>query len=177
MVVQSIDGKLVIFEHKKLCVVGCIGNLRNPLEQFDELYKNESIEFAPVRNEENRKFLAAFSFNPVIDITLAQYLRESSIVTYSLDKNGSKSFVEDIIKRSGFIPSEPDKDFIESIGREVSLVETTTYNLCTSISQLLSQDLDKVFGAVRYCNFLKQYRGLSEEDGFRLAKDRFGLKR
>ena len=122
MVVQSIDGKLVIFEHEKLCVVGCIGNLRNPLEQFDELYKNESVEFAPVRNEENRKFLAAFSFNPVVDITLAQYLHESSIVTYSLDKDGSKSFVEDIIKRSGFILSEPDKNFIETIGREVNLL-------------------------------------------------------
>ncbi len=171
---RSLDRNFVIWEYEKLCVLGLL--MYPPsLEKITQLRQEMSLEFAPVRKEEGREFLAGISFNPVADITIAQYLIESSLVIYSVDKERSRVFAEDLGKRYGFISFPPDQPFIKTLEREIEMVEMRTYDLCVSISQSIHKKLEDVFGAVRYVNFLERYRGLSGSESRKKASQRFNI--
>lgn len=112
--------KLVFFEYERLYVIGALGRLEKLLGDIESLYSNESLEFAPVKQEANRDFLAAFNFRPVVDVTFVRCpSSESSIVSYSLSKNKSIELINDLIKKIGFATEFPRDDFTDTIKREI----------------------------------------------------------
>jgi hypothetical protein len=175
---RSIEGKIVTWEYEQFCSHGIVGRLDMELEELNKLYSDNTIEFAPVKKEVGRDFLAAFCFEPAVDVTLVRaWNGEASIVTYSLNKNGSKQLMKDIVNKSQFSVYEPDQDFIRTIEGEIKLLETQNYNLCKLIAEMLNEDLEKVVGAVRYSNFISRYKGFSEPKSMRVAIEKFKLPR
>ncbi|MGC8812173.1 MAG: hypothetical protein ACP5O8_01125 [Candidatus Aenigmatarchaeota archaeon] len=173
---RSIEDKIVVWKYEELYVLGVEGELRMGLEELRELYKNTPVEFAPVKNEYIRDFLAAFLFEPPIDVTIARALDgEASIVTYSLDKDRSKQLVGDIVNKSQFSLYYPREAFIRTIEGGM-LFEILTYKLCKRIANELKESLEKVVGAVRYSNFLS-YKGFSESEAIMVACKKFRLPR
>ncbi len=171
---RSFDGNFVIWEYEKLCVLGLL-MYPSSLEKIAQLRQGSSLEFAPVRKEEGREFLAGISFDPAADITIAQYLFESSLVMYSIDKERSRVFAEDLGKKCGFLSFPPDKRFIKTLEREIEMVEMRTYDMCSSISRAIHKKLENVFGAIRYMNFLKMYQGLSDSESRKKASQKFDI--
>jgi len=175
---RSIEDKIVTWEYEQFCSHGILGRLEMELEELSRLYSYSTIEFAPVKKEVGRDFLAAFCFKPIVDFTLVRTRDgEASIVTYSLNKNGSKQLMKDIVNKSQFSVYEPDQEFIRTIEGEIKLLETQTYNSCKLIAGMLKEDLEKVVGAVRYSNFLNRYKGFSEPESMRVAIEKFKLPR
>jgi len=174
---RSIENNLVIWEYEKLAVLGVYGRLDKPLEEIIELYNDSQLEFGRVKKEPNRDFLAAFYFEPPIDVTLVKTEgNEGSIVTYSLDRGESKKLIDKMVEISGLIIHKPEMDFIETIENEVRYIETLTYEKCRQIPEYLNADLERIFGAVHYANFLNKYKGFSQEDSMKMAADRFSVK-
>lgn len=100
---RSIEDKIVVWEYEQFYVHGVEGRLETKLEKLSELYKDSLIEFAPVKKEYGRDFLAGFCFKPVVDVTLARaWNGEASIVTYGLNRNGSKQLMNEIVNKSHF---------------------------------------------------------------------------
>jgi len=172
----SLEENLVFLEYEKLCVLGVLGKYSGGLNEVKNLYKKEDVEFAPVKEEVGRNFLAGFSFKPVVDITIVQCPNEASIVTYSLDKNGSGDFVKDLIARSDFDPFLPEQKFIEQLRMEIGLIEEITYKAYISMSKALGCDIENVFGTIRYCHFLKSYIGMSDLESMTRASKQFCLR-
>lgn len=175
---SRLDGALIIIAYRRLRVLGTIGRLDMALEDARELYKS-SWELAPVQKSPERDFLAAFCLEPPIDITLARYPADASIVTYSLDETASRMAIAGIVRDTGFVPYPPFDSFAEILRRETEDVETQTYAMCERAAGLLQADFEKVFAAIRYGNFLFQYhRGLfSHDESSRKAMEQFGLPR
>lgn len=174
---RSIEDKFVVWEYERLCILGLIGRLETPLERLNEYELN--IEFAPVKKEfangRTRDFLAGFCFDPLVDVTIVKTQNDSSIVTYSLDKKRSKKLVDELVQKSGFIPYEPEENFIEVIEYDIELLETETYEICKKISQLANMSFENTFGMIRYANFLHRYKGFSMHDSLEEASKKFNL--
>ena len=172
----STEGNFAIWEYERLSVVGARGKLEEPLYTASRLY-HFGLEFAPVQKQPKRDFLAGFCFLPApIDVTLVRTEeKDASIVTYSLDKDESVELIDRLSERLGFYPCSPDDGFTNMIGSEIAVVETITYDQCQKISRMLGVDLEKAFGAVRYTNFLNNYRGLSPVEAMAKAAETFGL--
>jgi hypothetical protein len=177
---RSTDGKFVIWRYDRLRVLGILGILERQLDELEELFKDKSqiFEFAPVKKELGRDFLAAFYLDPPIDFTVVRNLSgESSIVTYSLDEDKSREIIDSFVERSGFIPRKPDPDFVETIETEFFYLERITYENCLGASVAENIDLERIFGAVRYANFLYSYRKIPFPDSRKKAHEKFGLEK
>ena len=179
---EELQGELFAWEYARLAVLGTVGMLERSLQSIEELYadktKKQQIVFAPVQRQLGRDFLAAFHFEPAIDVTIVRTPeREASVVTYSLDKEVSKKFLVDFVQRTGFVPyiSLP-RNFVEMTKSELILIEKSNYNMCTACAELLNVNDDKMFGAMRYANFLHMYNGVSFPESKRMAFRRFGLR-
>lgn len=163
------------FQYRNLYVRGVLGSLEKPLEEIDDICKNEQLEFASVKVETQRDFLAGFCFNPIIDITIDKCKNnESSIVAYSLDNDRSAKVIDDIIKKSGFEVQEPELEFMATVGHEFD-IEKHSYDITEKISEYLNAKLEKAWGAIRYMNFLMMYNKYPQEKSMQTATKKFGL--
>src|SRR5438309_483127 len=129
----SLNEALIERKYDNLVILGVEGRLTRGLESIQSLYldKSQEFEFAPVKKERDRDFLAAFYINPPVDLTIAQYpSTEASIVTFSLSKEKSKELIEDVVKKSDFLPVKPDLSFIELLENEMLNLQGSSYELC-----------------------------------------------
>lgn len=179
---MSTEKELLVWSYDRLRVLGLQGTLRRGLDEIERLYSDdENFEFAPVKIEPKRYFLAAFHFSPPIDITVTKALPDSynpddtAIVLFSLDEPKSREILKEFIKRSGFLPNRLDVNFLMGLETELSILETSTYDGCVLLENRLKVDLDSIFGAVRYSNFLHRYKGKTDYEGKKIAVAKFGL--
>ncbi|MBI4020466.1 MAG: hypothetical protein HY367_03975 [Candidatus Aenigmarchaeota archaeon] len=171
----SEEGYIATWEYERLYIVGLHGLLGTPLEWIGDLYDEGAVEFAPVKKEPGRDFLAGFSYRPPVDVTLVRKNNgDSSIVACGLDKMESKKLVSGIALKSGMAYHKPSKTFREDI-EESLIIEALTYELCGNISCHVEKDVEDVFGAVKYAHFLVHYSGLAEDGAYRAAGKRFGI--
>ncbi len=163
------------FQYRNQYVRGVLGRLESPLEEIDDVCKTEQLEFAPVKVEAQRDFLAGFCFSPIIDITIDKCRNnEASIVAYSLDNDRSAKVIDYIIKKAGFEVQEPELEFMATVGHEFD-IEKHSYDLAEQISGYLNGELEKVWGAIRYINFLQLYRRCPQEESMQTAIKKFEL--
>lgn len=183
----SVDDGVVAFEYGKLCRFGVQGALRTPPVEERELYRRvPRASVAAVRREptENpfasnqREFLAIFYFEPPIDATVVRGQNsDSSIVTCGLNKAEARSCLDELILALGFAPRHnPSQEFVAAMRVEFP-VEVATYSVCANICRIFpAMKLEKVFGTCHYANFLHRYKQVSEEEGLRVASERFNTE-
>lgn len=172
---SSIENNVVVWQYEDMSVLGVLGRLEKSLEDV-ALYQDKFIEFAPIKKEPKRDFLAVFYFNPPTDFTILKYPDgNASIVTYGLDKAGSIKLVNNISKFCSFQARYPDEEFINTIGSEVATFEVSSYMNCKEAARITNTDVGKVYAAMRYGNFLNRYRGLLFEESQEAAALKFRL--
>jgi len=171
----SLNDALVEKRYDSLIILGVRGRLNKSLESIHPMYSDKKeFEFAPVKKEQNRDFLATFNADPPVDLTIDLYpTSESSIVTFSLNKEKSKELIEDLVNKSGFAPVKPDLSFIEQVD-EMFYLQRSSYEACLFLSKRMKTNLEKVFGATWYANFLS-YKGLSTEECMQFATKKYGI--
>ncbi|PIN89994.1 hypothetical protein COU57_04750 [Candidatus Pacearchaeota archaeon CG10_big_fil_rev_8_21_14_0_10_32_14] len=173
MTCKLID-KAQIFEHERLTMIGIAGTTSTPLNDIEELIRKryDSAEIAEVQNHEKRDFLATFFTDPVIDLTFDQSNKtDTGIIAYSLNKQTLSKIIDDIASSISFVPYENQPPYWES-GFEI---EKLTYGKSELISQVLHQPLEKIFGIIRYANFLSMYNGFPRERAQTLAFKKFDV--
>lgn len=172
---SSIENNVVVWQYEDMSVLGVLGRLEKSLEDV-ALYQDKFIEFAPVKKEPKRDFLAAFYFNSPTDFTILKYPDgNASIVTYGLDKAESIKLVNNISKFCSFQARYPDEEFINTIRSEVATFEVSSYMNCKEAARITNTDVGKVYAAMRYGNFLNRYRGLGFEESQEAAALKFRL--
>lgn len=175
--IQTIDDKIVTWEYEQLCVVGTLGHIQTRLEIPRVVYKERKVGFAPIKKEERRRFLAGF-YTPIpTDITIVQLTTgtSSSIVLYSLRKPEAKELLQAIVQSTNFRCEEPSESFLQEIKRSIELIEIDAYKACKKLAERKDRDEEKVFGAIRFANFLNQYVGLEQGESIGKAAKKFGL--
>ncbi|MBW2981418.1 hypothetical protein KY343_00930 [Candidatus Woesearchaeota archaeon] len=161
-------------QYEKLSVRCVQGMLGISLDELAKLYADDLIEFAPVKKENNRHFLAGMYIESPVDVTVDKYFdNRSSIVAASLDHDRSKEVVYDIAEKSGFYAAKPEQSFIGSMNQTMPL-EIKTYEI-SKILEVAGASLEKWWGLYHYINLLIQYKGLPEDEATRKAVDRFGI--
>ena len=166
----------VEWRFKGLYVMGVMGKCDIPLDKWSQICNTHQLEFAPVKEERYRDFLAAFSVQTPLDITIAQYSRgseETSIVVYGCEENISREIVGGIIRNSGLIASIPSSAFVSQLSMEIRNVNIGTYLQLEEVARLTQRPIERVFGQAHYANFLNLYKGLPDEEAFRLAEIKF----
>ena len=171
----NVQENIAEWSYDKLHVLGLIGNCVSPLENLSKHFKHEQFEFAPVKNERNRDFLAGFHFKPAVDITVVRANGESSIVNFSLNREKSRDIADRLSKSMGLIIKKPYRDFILDI-EGIMDIEVEAYHRYDRIASIFKVDIDKAFGVVRYSNFLQRYKNYNEEDSMRYACQMFDVK-
>ncbi len=171
---HSINGNYVNWNYEHLYIIGIEGDLDITLEEVIKRNK-DLVEFAPVKKEPNKDFLAGICFEPVTDITIAKGFHScASILTKSLDNEKSKKLIMNIVKNSQFNCIKPSYDFINCLDYDMPL-NVLLYESCKKLSQLINADLTKLFGACIYANLLTRYCGYKKENVIKQSAKRFGI--
>lgn len=176
--VNEFRDRVAIYEHERLVFAGVAGTMERKLEDVgSELHKRFSnIEIAPLQPQRGRDFLPIMEFETPLDITLDQYNPvENSIVIYGLNKPRILETMEEISSLGGFVPHNPQSHDVRQTWQKELEIEKRTYEMCEQIASALHQPLEKVFGLVRYTNFLMQYLYMGGKDAQRLASKKFGI--
>ena len=162
-------------QYKELSIRCVQGTLNRSLDELAELYADDPIEFAPVKQERNRRLLAGKYIEPPVDVTVDKYLdNRSSVVVSSLDHDKSVEITDDIVKRSGFSVFKPEKDFINCMNQTM-LLEIEVYNSSKILAAAAGITFEKAWSISHYANFLGQYKGYPGRVGMRKTLDSFGL--
>lgn len=167
--------EFVEWRFKNFYAIGVIGICDSPLENWSNYLNNSTFEFFPIKNEKYRDFLAVFSFNPILDISVAHYHKnkETSIVSYGLDEEKSRKIVDELAERASLIKIIPSISFVNQISMEVEKLNVPTYLLCEEIAVKTGNTLEKILGRIYYANSLIRYKGLSDDLAMKLAEKRF----
>ena len=173
---RTMSNNLVTWNYEDLYLHGMLGYLEMPLEDVAGKCKDTVLDFAPVKPETNRDFLAAFGYQPPIDFTLVRmHDGESSIVTYSLNKDATEHVIARFIQDTNFKPIAPTSSFVAEVGVIAEIVEIDTYSDMKKVTEIEKVDFEKLFGMVRYAHFLNAYCHISSPESQRRAAKRFGL--
>ena len=177
MIKRSIEENIILWDYGKLSIMGVLGrfNSNRSLEDLTELGEM-GFDVAPIKKETKRDVLAAIYFNPPIDFTIVKLLYKDfvSVVSFSLNKNENMEILKTFMEKARYISTEPYKEFIEEI-EEGFGAEIAAYHKCILISMKVKCDLERVFGAIRYCNFLHQYKGYSGMESLTMAIEQYNL--
>ena len=174
---DSIDDKILEYSYEDLCVLASKGILQNELKTANLSVKDNNVEFASEKKEDDRIFLAGFSFKPITDITVVQdRYSGTSLVTYSLSSKNNKLRIMDFHKRLlnliGIKNLQKDNKFIREMEIDM-LIERETYEGCKFISKNYPNAyFDNVFGMIRYANFLQRYKGIESRKANKLAAEK-----
>jgi len=164
-----------VYKYERLFARGVQGGLKQTLQEIFPDGSTGPLEFAPVKIEPRREFLAGFYASPPIDITLDRYpTGDASVLAYSLNPESLEKTVNDVVERSDMDIIQPKKDFIATVGNEI-LIEIKTYNMAKNIAERLYVDLENVWGMVHYMNFLSRYYGMSDQHAVKKASKKFGV--
>jgi len=166
-------GNYVRFMHERLNIFGLLFREGIKLDEIHELFPK--IEFAQVKKAIERDFLAGFCMEPIIDLTFVKLPNlNGSIVAYTLQETEAEKVIEDIVKAAGFITRDPTYSFADILGSEFP-IEKESYESSQLIANVTENDVEKVFGAVRYSSFLINYKGLPENESMGIASKKFGI--
>jgi len=164
---------LMLWEHEKLCVVGCLGKLESGLEEIPK--KLHGWDFANVEYNADSEFLGGFRLKPTIDITIEKNsTKETHIMAYSLQRESCVKNVRDATTKIGFRYLFPAAQFAVS-KLSNALIEIETYNTCKNIAKATGDDVELVCGAIRYTHFLTYYKKIPQETSIMLAAKAFNL--
>lgn len=171
---KSVNGNMVEWCYGSLVIYGVLGRMGCELSDFAEKYEGKRFEFGSVRDEGHRDFLAGFHHNPTVDVTIAQSSR-TSIVTVSLDQEGSKEALDHLIEALEFKAGIPYANFILDMNSSLG-IEMIGYNRCSELAKTLEIPFEKLFEVVRYANFLKRCVG-SGDGALSEAAERYGCQK
>ncbi|MEA3430395.1 MAG: hypothetical protein U9R08_03930 [Nanoarchaeota archaeon] len=158
-------------EHKKLYIRGIEGTLDMPLSDISV----DTIEFAPVKQEDYRTFLPGFRYGPSVDVTIVQPLNApASVLVYTLSRGGAISSINDIIESTGMKPTSLNEEFVSAI-ESAMFLEEETYKMAKVIAKSQRENFGKVWSGIRYARFLK-YFSLSGDEAISLACRKYNLK-
>lgn len=169
---------LILYEYKELVFAGITGTMERELYKTGPLISAQypNIEVSPIQFQSKRRFLALFGDNPTLDITLDQYNPiENSMVGYALNKRRLIGRMGWLSKLIGFVPHQKQDLTVAQTWEREFEIERAGYASYEKLSSLTKQPLEKVFGLVRYTNFLAQYIGKSEEESMKLASKKFNV--
>lgn len=163
-------------QYEKLSVRCVQGTLDRSLDELAELYADDPIEFAPVKQERNRRVLEGMYIEPPADVTVDKYLEDrASIVVLNLDHDRCTEIVDDIIKRSGFSVIKPEQDFIGCMNR-IMLLEIEVYKASEMLAAAVGITFEEAWSISHYTKFLCISKECQGKIGMRKALNRFGLE-
>ncbi|MEM7813475.1 MAG: hypothetical protein QW548_01070 [Candidatus Aenigmatarchaeota archaeon] len=173
----AIERHVIALEYGKLCALGACGRLQMPLDDVEGLYADGQLEFAPVKPEHGKDFLAAFHLYPPVDITAVRMADgKASIAAYSLDKPKSLLLVEGFVEKTGFELRKPSPDFTKALLDELKALELADYAHGGCVARSMAQGIERAFGACRYANFLHRYKGVALDEAMRRGAEKYGTK-
>lgn len=175
---KSLQEKTLSLNHERLTMMGTSGTIQRSLLGVDSKLEQglKGFRVAPPQKQENRNFVDALGFVPPVDITLARYSGgRASIVGYSLDKSSLEIGMNKVAKIVGFrADSLPDPSLRSQMTSEFGY-EIVGYQMVEQMAPHLRASLERVWGMVRYTNFLSQYLLMPEEEAIEKAKAKFGI--
>jgi hypothetical protein len=169
-----------MFNYEKLHILGILGDLENTLEHVSSLCANKNLEFAPVTMSNNNPLLPGIYYPPLVDITIDRFPnKEASMVLYSLDKQKAMDVMREVGEKSGFKLKDLEESFVRGL---VGLTpyEKRVYRQAEVMAGVINSPelgLEKMWGILRYTNFLQTYQGFSEEETLELIAKKFNLSR
>lgn len=146
------------WNYESCWVLARFGHIADTIFERD-LASVVGLEVSHVRRDEKRDFFAAFNIEPIVDITLVRGLAgDTSIVTYSLDRGFSEKTLSSISSAVGLVTTPVPSSFIQDMQNTLDIAETRTYEICRIFSSATGKKFEKVFGSLRYINFLLEYK-------------------
>lgn len=169
---QKLEDFFVVHALNNINIMAIEGTMEKSLEEFRQQYKG-SVEFAPVRKEPKRDFLAGVSLKPLVDTTIARSNKSASIFTVGLDYKKTKIILEEVAEASGISPLRGDA-LVHSVD-EMALVEKA-FNTPTAekIAKATGHEFSTIWELVRYANYLG-YWGIPEMERIAKAEEKFGI--
>ena len=165
-----------VIKYDQEYIRGVMGGMDKTLRETVKEFDKKDVEFSEVRAEPGREFLAGSVIEPYVDLTLVRLANgESSLLLYSLNADKAREISEHISTEFCFRPRAITNSFVETSVAECR-IEELTYNQAGEIAQMLSIDITMAWAAVRYSNFLAQYRGVSPDQSLKQSAEKFGLK-
>lgn len=171
---ENFQRNYTVFKHKRLTVVGLTGTMELLTTAGAHIQECFPVLEVAHQYQQQRDFLAVFCTDPPLDITFDQYSRKrSSILGYALDKEMLCETMENMAQATNFIPHFKQDHGIAQTWKEEFKIEQITYNTCESIAAKTKCPLEKIFGIVRYSNFLHQYKNMRIDQAQKQAHEKF----
>ena len=167
---QTIEDDMLIWRFENLRMIGAFGKMGLGLPELTS--EDEILVYAPVIDRTDSYFLAGFVKQPPIDITWIQDQDATSVVAITLHEKESRKLLDDIIIQTGLEIQTPPPSFLTSI--EI-MTEIKILNMCRQIARVTGANLENVFGAVRYTQFLQQYQGQDSQLTLAMGSAAYGV--
>lgn len=176
---ETSDGNSLIFRHERLHAVLTFGHCASPFADLERLESEEIAVGKEPLNPLNREFYALHQFRPPVDLTLSRPAggSETTFLSIGFDLSAMKTLEEMVVTHLDFASAPvPSKIRASLLAYELAL-EGKTYMLMQIIASLGTESIEDVFGAMRYGNFLKRYKGYSDDnDALRKSKRKYGVE-
>ncbi len=169
-----LDGDVIVLPVERLHGFAVLGTLPTPLEGL--VGDHTGVDFAPVRQEPGRDFLAGVTLDPFVDITLvAPYgTDEVSIMACTLDGEKGRATFDRLIETTGFRTRRPSGEVIASL-LQSSTNWVHAYHLVKQIPLPVGVNVNTVFNVSAYAGFLMRYHDCSEQDAMSIAGQQLGF--
>lgn len=92
----------------------------------------------------------------------------------ALDQTAAQDLHDRIAIYISFTSTPPSPVFLRDI-RVTNSLELETYRMCQILAQRLGKEASAYFGAIRFANFLTQYKGVAPDEAERESFRRYGL--
>src|SRR3989344_8241958 len=167
MFTQTRDKRIVTLSYRDLHIFATFGTSPRTLTTIAE--EGFGLEFALLRKETERDFLAGYHMNPYLDVTMSQPPQgDLSLVACTLEAEEGKkvfdTFLEEIQWKRSIVPEE----FIDVLVRVDVLPWALAYEELTKSAKGAGINPRKLFYMSLHTNFLQEYIGQSYEEALAL---------
>lgn len=170
-----VEGKRAVWEYERLCVLAQQGKLEIPLNKIGSLYEGE-LQISPVMAKGVTDCLATFLMTPPVSVFIVREKNgEATITTRSLNGKASRQLLDTFEAKTAFVPYEPDAMFIAGMECTVGAA-VLGYGIDKRGAKKFGMDIEKIFGAGHYANFLA-HLGFSKDESVKKALAIYGLKK
>jgi len=172
MTTQKLKDFFVVRAFDRFSIMGIEGTMEKSLEEFRQQYKG-NVEFAPVKKEPERDFLAGVSLKPLVDTTIARSNKSASIFTVGLDYKKTKIILEEVAEASGLSPVRGDA-LVPSMDEMAYVEKALNMPTAEKIAKATGHEFSTIWELVRYANYLG-YWGIPEMERIAKAEEKFGI--
>mgnify|MGYP001594861828 CR=1 FL=1 len=160
--------------------VGALGKCSVPFKEWSKSsYAVPEIEYAPIKHERQKDFLAMFIVRPAthLDITAVHLhrSRESSLYLIGTDLILARNMLEILMDKLCFQPQIPTQHFINDLQQDIPLQAIGIYQTAMWAGPAAGMSPERFSGIARYTSFLTRYHHLTQEAAEERASKSFHI--